>query len=46
MSIRLRALGIGTLLVVVGALIVGLRHQRTSGAGPTVTPATGVEGGI
>ena len=45
MSIRMRALGIGTLLVV-GALVVGLRHQRTSGAAPMVQPATGVEGGI
>ena len=31
MSVRMRAFGIGTLLVVVGVLVVGLRHQRTSG---------------
>ena len=46
MSIGLRAVGLGTLLAVVGALLLGWRHQRTPSLGATAPAESGVEEGI
>jgi hypothetical protein len=46
MSIGLRAVGIGTVLAVVGALLLGWRHQRTPDLAATVQAESGVEEGI
>jgi hypothetical protein len=46
MSIGLRAVGLGMLLAVVGALLLGWRHQRTPGPGATARAEAGVEEGI
>jgi hypothetical protein len=46
MSNGVRTFGVGMLLIAMGALILGWRHQRTSVA-PAVFEATGgIEGGI
>jgi hypothetical protein len=46
MSMGLRAVGIGTVLAVVGALVLGWRHQRTPDPVATVRAESGVEEGI
>jgi hypothetical protein len=46
MSIGLRAVGLGTLLAVVGALVLGWRHQRMPAPVATVQADAGVEEGI
>jgi hypothetical protein len=46
MSIGLRAVGLGTLLAVVGALLLGWRRQRTPGLVASVRADPGVEEGI
>jgi hypothetical protein len=43
MSIGLRAVGLGTLLAVVGALLLGWRHQRAHGPAATARADAGVE---
>jgi hypothetical protein len=43
MSIGLRAVGLGTLLAVVGALFLGWRRQRTPGLVASVQADPGVE---
>jgi hypothetical protein len=43
MSIGLRALGLGMVLAVIGALFLGRRHQRTPGPVVTVRVESGVE---
>jgi hypothetical protein len=45
MSFGLRALGVGVLLAVAGAIFVGWRH-RTSGPAPLAPGASGLEEGI
>jgi hypothetical protein len=46
MSIGPRAVGIGTVLAVVGALFLGWRHQRTPGLVGTLQAESSVEEGI
>jgi hypothetical protein len=46
MSIGVRTVGIWIVFAVVGALLLGWRHQRTSGAAPNVQAESGLEGGI
>jgi hypothetical protein len=46
MSIGLRAVGVGTLLAVVGALLLGWRHLRAPSLVATAQADPGVEEGI
>jgi hypothetical protein len=46
MSSGVRTFGIGMLLVAMGTLILGWRHQRTSRATSLFEATAGIEGGI